>query len=243
VAAQRGDYVTARLRYGESLVIRQRHDNKDQIARLLANLAILAEYEGDFDESRRLNLEALTIREGLGDRWVIAMSQNNLGMVALHQRNYEEASERFEESIRLGREVGDPWVLALGDENRGNARIGLGDHAGAGADYAAALRAFMVLGDRYYSAFLLERIALLAAAVGELERAIELTGAADRLRDEIGAGRAPSLVEEIDRELEPARAALGPDGAAAALELGRTWSLEQAVSAALEVCEAANPRG
>lgn len=237
VAAQRGDYETARTRYRESLVIRQRHDDGDQIARLLANLAIVAEYEGDFGESRRLNLEALAIRQGLGDHWAIAMSHNNLGMVALHQRNYQEASERFEESTRLGREVGDPWVLAMGDENRGNARMGLGDHAGAGTHYAAALRAFQTLGDRYYTAFLLERIAILAAAVGDHERAIELAGAADRLRDEIGAGRAPSLVEEIDRELEPARVALGPERAAAALARGRTWPLDQATGAALQVCD------
>ena len=237
VAAQRGDYDTARQRYGDSLVIRRRHDDRDQIARLLANLAIVAEYEGDFDESRRLNLEALAIREALGDRWVIAMSHNNLGMIALHQQNFREASDRFEESIRLGREVGDPWVLALGEENQGNAQMGLGELAGARASYASALGGFLALGDRYYSAFLLERIALLAAALGSCERAFELTGAADRLRDEMGAGRAPSLVDEIDRGLQSARVALGPEAAAAAQERGRTWSLEQAVGPALEVCE------
>ena len=106
VAAQQGDYEAARSRYRESLVIRERHGDKDQLARLLANLAIVAEYEGDFEEARRLNLEALAIRVEIGDRWAIAMSQNNLGMIALHQRDFAEASSRFDESTRLGREGG-----------------------------------------------------------------------------------------------------------------------------------------
>jgi class 3 adenylate cyclase/tetratricopeptide (TPR) repeat protein len=238
VAAQRGDYPTARAKYGQSLVIRQRHQDMDQIARLLANLAIVAEYEGDFAESRRLNLEALTIRESLGDRWAIAMSHNNLGMIAFHERRFEEAKDRFDESTRLGREVGDPWVIAMADENLGNARMGLGDYAGAKTDYASALRAFMALGDSYYSAFLLERVAILAAAVGDHVGALELSGAADRLRDEIGAGRAPSLVEEIERGLQPARAALDARAGEAAIRRGRQLDLASAVELALQVCSA-----
>jgi len=237
VAAQRGDYATARERYGESLVIRERHGDQDQRARLLANLAIVAEYEGDLEESRRLNLEALEIRRALGDRWAIAMSQNNLGMVALHQREFAEAADRFDESVRLGREVGDPWVLALADENRGNARRGLGDYAGARAGYASALRAFLVLDDRWDIAFLLEYIAILATAEGAHERAVELTGAAERLRGEIGAGRAPALAEELGRELEPAMTALGPEAAAHALERGRGLDLTAASTVALEFCD------
>ena len=221
VAAQRGDYETARRRYRESLAIRERRDEKDPLARLLANLAIIAEYEGDFDESRRLNLEALEIRTELGDRWAIAMSQNNLGMIALHQRDFAEAATRFDESVRLGREVGDPWVLALGDENRGNARRGLGDYAAARAGYAAALRAFLILDDRWDIAFLLEYVAILASAEGEHERAVELVGAAERLREEIGAGRAPALAEELDATLTPSRDALGPKAVERALARGR----------------------
>lgn len=241
VAAQRGDYDTARRRYRESLAIRERRDEKDPLARLLANLAIIAEYEGDFDESRRLNLEALAIRTELGDRWAIAMSQNNLGMIALHQRDFAEAATRFDESVRLGREVGDPWVLALGDENRGNAKRGLGDYAGARAGYAAALRAFLVLDDRWDLAFLLEYVAMLATAEGAHATALELAGAAERLREEIGAGRAPALAEELDRELAPSREALGPEAIEAALSRGRALDLDAAAHRALAFCEADRP--
>ena len=241
VAAQQGDYAVARTRYHESLAIRERLDDKDQIARLLANLAILAEYEADFEEARRLNLKALAIREDLGDHWAIAMSQNNLGMIALLQKKYDEASERFEVSTRLGHEVGDPWVLAMGDENRGNARMGLGDHEGASQHYANALRAFATMGDRYYTAFLLERIAILAAATGDRQRALELAGAADGLREEIQAGRAPALVKEIERELASARAGVGQRRAMTLNARGRSWSLARAIEEAIEVCERSAP--
>ena len=94
----------------------------------------------------------------------------------------------------------------------------------------------MLLGDRYYSAFLFEKVAVLATDLGRFEQALELAGAADRLRDEIGAGRAPALVEELARELEPARHALEVERAAQAEAHGRTLGFEGAAGLALTIC-------
>ena len=150
----------------------------------------------------------------------------------------DEALERFEESAAFAAEVGDPWLLALARENRGNAKRLLGDHEGARADLAASIRAFMTFGDRYYSAILLEDVAVLATAVGDYALAIELGAAAERLRDEIGAVRAAALAEELAGELAPARTALGPEASADAVELGRGRDLASARDRGLRFCEA-----
>ena len=131
IAAQQGRYEEARERYLESVAIRERHDDRDQLGRLMSNLAIVAEYSSDFVESRRLNEEALAIRTSIGDRWAIALSLNNLAVIDLYERQFQEASDRYEESVRLAREVGDPWLLSLAYFNLGKARKGLGDDARA----------------------------------------------------------------------------------------------------------------
>ena len=87
------------------------------------------------------------------------MSQNNLGMIALHERALDEARTRLEEALRLQREVGDTWMQAISQNNLGTATRDLGDHAAAQANYAAALRTYHELDDRWALAFLLEDIA------------------------------------------------------------------------------------
>ncbi len=142
IAAQRGNYDEARARYLESFAIRERHDDRDQLGRLLSNLAIVAEYSSDFVESRRLNEEALAVRTSIGDRWAIALSLNNLAVIDLYERRFAEAAERYEESVALAREVGDPWLLSLAYFNLGKARRGLGDTARACEIFAESIGAF-----------------------------------------------------------------------------------------------------
>ena len=77
---------------------------------------------------------------------------------------------------------------------------------------------------------------MLAALTGDPSRALELIGAAESLRDEIGSPRAPSLQAELDEQLAPARAQLGEDGAVAALARGRARAFDDAVVLALERC-------
>ncbi len=239
VAAQQGDYATARARYQESVTIRTRVKDLDQLARVVENLGIIAEYEGDNHEARRLMSESLAIRRGLGDRWAIAMGQSNLGVISLHLGEYQDALERFEESATNAREVGDPWLLALARENRGNAKRLLGDLIGASDDLSAAIRAHMTFGDRYYSAILLEDVAVLATASGEHATAIELAAAAERLREEIGAVRPAALAEELAGDLAPAHEAVGPEAAASAVERGRGLDLAGALAKGLLSCEVA----
>ena len=64
---------------------------------------------------------------------------------------------------------------------------------------------------------------------------MELVGAADTLRAEIGSPRAPAQAEALTVMLEPAREALADD-ADAAIERGRILSGDDAASLAESVC-------
>jgi hypothetical protein len=73
---------------------------------------------------------------------------------------------------------------------------------------------------------------------GAPERAFELVGAADALREEIGTPRAPGLDEELERHLAPARSTLGDEAAAEARGRGQALTLPDVLALALRVCDA-----
>jgi tetratricopeptide (TPR) repeat protein len=203
------------------------------MASVLSNLGIVAEYEGDYPLSRSLHEQALGLRTEFEDRWAIANSMTNLGMIATLEGRNAEARDRFEEAMRLNREVGDSWRVVVCHNNLGNANRGLGDFAAAAAHYAACLRAHRERDDKWSLAFLLEDVGRLAALTGSPEVALELLGAADALREQIGAPRAAALERAILGDVEEAAAALSPSQLAAARDRGRALDQQQAIEAGL----------
>src|SRR3954453_10236884 len=236
VATQRGDFEGAREQYEASLEIRERIGDLKNMASVLSNLGIVAEYEERYDRARASHERALMLREELADRWAIANSMTNLGMIAYLEGDHDEARLRFEEAMRLNREGGDTWMVALADNNLGNATRELGDQAAARRHYAAALNAYRVYGDNWGMAFLLEDVARLAALLGEGERALELVGAAARLREEIGAPRTPALEEQLNATVAPATASLTATARDAAVRRGTELTLSDAAERALGLC-------
>ena len=238
LAAQQGDYDQAVERYEASLEIRTRLGDDASIGSLLSNLGIVAEYRGDYDVSRGYHERALAIREAIGDRWAIAVSLTNLGTIAVNQGDDLEARARLEEAMRLSREVGDAWMVANTHNNLGNASRGLGDHDAARHHYAASLRAYREYDDAWAMAYLLEDIGLLASLRDDAELALELVGAADTLREEIHAPRAPALEEQLEAQLAQGAGALDVERRQAARNRGRARGQLAAFEVALAFCEA-----
>ncbi|MEO8303520.1 MAG: tetratricopeptide repeat protein [Betaproteobacteria bacterium] len=238
VATQRGDYPKAVENYEASLVIRERVGDKASIGSLQSNLGIVAEYRGDYDRSREFHERALALRTEIGDKRGIGNSTTNLGMIAVLQKRFAEACDWFQKSMLLNREVGDAWMVALCHHNLGNATRGLGDFGAARGHYADSLNAFLVYGDRYALAFLLEDIGILAALAGDARSALEMLGAADAFREAIGAPRAPSLTEEIETPLAVAVATMPDSERVAHRARGHALDLADAVAHARKFCEA-----
>ena len=143
---------------------------------------------------------------------------------------------RFEKAMLLNREVGDTWMVAISDNNLGNATRGLGDHEAACRHYADSLQAYREYNDPWAVAFLLEDIAELAAMLDQPARACELVGAADALRAEIGAPRAPASEHHLEATIAEHGGSLDPDERAACRESGRRLDADGAFRLALAVC-------
>jgi tetratricopeptide (TPR) repeat protein len=233
LAAQQGDYETARALWGESLIIRQRLDDKAHVSALYNNLGLVTHWEGDLASAREFYEQSLEIHHELGDKWAIAVSLNNLGYLAIEQKDYEWARMQLRASLNLQREVGDRFSLADALTNLGIVARDLGDYDEARDLLGEGLAINNELGNRVGTAYVLEEIAGLAVLLGRARRALRLSGAAERLREQIGAPLPPAEQSRLKGLLQPAREALEQAVIAAAIAEGRAWSLEQAIESAL----------
>ena len=236
IAQLRGDYGTARERYLEAQELRVRIGDPAGAATTAGNLAILAEFDGDFGAALDLTLRSLALRRDIGDRRGIGIGEMNAGYYNVLTGDLDAARRHLTEALRVSREMGDQAMVAHSQFTLGNAYRALGRHGDAAAQYAEALKRQRDLDDRFSMTFILEDVGVLLARAGEYEAGFELIGAAEALRESIGSPRPPTLEEELAGHVAGARAALGPDGATAALERGRGYDLHQAVDAALSAC-------
>ncbi|WP_420642748.1 tetratricopeptide repeat protein [Candidatus Leptofilum sp.] len=230
LAAQQGAYEKARTLYEESLALRRDLGQPGFIAALLSNLAIIARFQGNLTASRRLNEEALEIRRQVGDRRTIANSLNNLGNVVRNLGDLAQARSHLEEALQLQREVGDRWAIANSLNNLGNVVRDQSDFAAARQFYVESLTINHEFGDGRAIAYVLEDMAALAAAQNEASRALQLVGAAQWLRQEIGSPLSAVEQSQLDGRLTNVTT---HENAETYLEQGRHRSLTAAIEFAL----------
>jgi len=240
VARYQGDYRAARALLEESLAIRREQCDRWGIAASLTNLGVVATDQGDYRAARALHQESLAHFRELGDRRNIAASLTNLGDVAHHEGDYPIARALNEESAAIFRELGDRPALATALSNLGDVACAQSDYDSARAFHQESLEIQRAQGDRARIAPALEGLAEVAGAFSMPARAARLWGAAERLREDIGAPKSPGERPQYERVVSAARAGLGDDAAFdSAWREGRAMVLEEAIEYALETREKA----
>jgi len=234
------DYEGGRSYYEESLALWREVGDDRGVARLLNGLGMLAAGQGDHATARTLYEESLAIRRTLGDTWGVANSLHNLGRVLFRQGNYPTANALLKESLAMWRELGDRQNIAMALVNLGFVACSQEEYQSATAYVAESLTIRQELEDKRGIAYALEGFAWLAAARGSGARAARLFGAAEVLRDALGARLPPADRPYYDRMIGAARSAIGDDQFSVAWGEGRAMTLEQAVREA-ERNEAGDP--
>ena len=161
--------------------------------------------------------------------------------MAWAQGDYDRASARFGESLSLYRQRGDSWMIATTLGYLGMVNHKQGDSAQAHAYLAESLTLYRHLGDRWGIALVLEAIGSLTATQGHRStgaqssalRAARIFGAAEALRETLGAPLFPSHRDHYQHGVAVTRDQLDPATFAAAWVEGRTMPLEQAIAYAL----------
>jgi predicted ATPase/DNA-binding SARP family transcriptional activator/Tfp pilus assembly protein PilF len=253
VAEAQGEYRSARALYEESLAIYEDLGDNYAIATTLNNLGSVAYEQGDYGLAQARLGKSLIIRRELGARQGISSCLNILGLVAQAQHEYGAARAYHEESLTIRREFGDRQRIGTALNNLGSVAKAQHEFAAARAYYKESLAIQQDIGDKVGMVTTLEAFAGLIVAetttvtvsaasngirvdVGDTtQKGAQLWGAAQALRQDMGAPKLPRVHEEDEHSIASARTRLGEGEWEAAWAEGLALTMEQAVELVLQI--------
>jgi non-specific serine/threonine protein kinase len=228
LALRQGDLAAARDYSERSLRTATEVGDPLRIAYANHGLGTVAMQQGDVRAARTHLEEALAKARSVGNDRIAGVTLNGLGEVARMEHDWVAARTFYEQAVALlqgaGNQTGASVILC----NLGAVACEEGDLAAASARYREALALARGLGDKAVASWTLDGLAAVAAKQDGWQRAAPLAGAADALRDAIGAKLAP--IDDLFREryLAEVRRALDETTFDAAWRAGRELTLEQA---------------
>lgn len=238
----RGDYDEAQSRWEAELALGRVSGLDQVVADKLARLGALACRMGDLDRSTKLLTEALDRfrkldPDGTPSLRMIGRVLALLGDTAILHGELDRAAECFEQAITQLRSTNDTWMLVDALGGLGVVSALRGDPPGAGEFFLEALE--IGPSDRHlqHGASILIGLACVAAEVEQPERAARLLGAADALRERIGAVIYPRDRDMLARCQIALRAAFDDETLATRREEGSRLPPDQLLAEAHAVLE------
>ena len=230
LAVDQGEYARGRDLLTESLTINRELGNIRIIALSLFGLALLSHVSGgDLAQAHMLLDESFALFKEVGDKENIANCLSLWGMLALRERDTASARSLTAQALALFQEMklqGTAFPLYAVAE----VATVEGDAPRAQALYEQGVGVARKAGDQRMLTSGLEGLAAAVAAQGNPVWAAHLWGAAETLRETIGAPLPPVERVPYQRAVAAARTRLGEQAFASAWAQGRTMSLEQALA-------------
>jgi tetratricopeptide (TPR) repeat protein len=233
VAYWQRDYQSARQRFGEALAIYTRAGLANGIAQSRYNLGFTAIFHaGDHAAAREYFGQALAEYDKLGDRLGASNALAGLALVDRVAGDYERGRRRAEQSLTRQRLLGDEF----GATNTLGLLGSITSRTGAVTKAESLLRDALTLHERAGNIsgilWMLHELAATAAARGQPDKALMLSGAARSLEGELGGGIAIEVLH-LTQVVHTAWEQLEPAQAQRAWDNGRTMDRQQAINAAL----------
>ncbi len=230
------DYDSSTSVLDESLALSRELGDRSCLAKSLHMRAWAASDQGEHSRSAELLEESISLSRAQGDRLAAAYSLHNLGLSVMSLGDHDRARELLEESLALFREQGDKLGITSALKNLGWLACEMEECARAQGLLVHGLALLQELGDKKRTAEYLEAIGGVSVGLKQPERAAYLLGAAQALRDTIGAPVPPREKRRYDQILAAIRAGVGEATFAQAWARGTTSSPEQIAAYALDVC-------
>jgi non-specific serine/threonine protein kinase len=227
---KQGNYSKAKTYYETGLDLARKSDDKLLIARFLSNLGVVNRHQGNVQIARLLYEESLSLCRELRVQQGVGNLLNNLGEVAGDLKDYEAAEVYLQESISLQRTLGNQNEIALSMSTLANILIDQQQYEEAYTYLSQSLKIFHELDNQELIACSLEFFAGLGAAENEPQRAVQLAGAASRIREEIGAPLSDIEQARLEQRLSPIKALLSLEEWATLWQMGRAKQLQEAVT-------------
>lgn len=236
VVTNQGEYIRAQALFEQTLAMQREIANKRGIAWSLFHLAwVQALSPGDIIPIRSLLTEAEALFKEIGEMWGIAECDQLLGRLALQQGNVVLAHTMISQSLALFRELGNRRGIARSLSHLGDIAAMQQNWVKARLLYEESLTEAQEASDNVEIASCLERVAG-AIAAGEASLAnvlwaAQLWGAAEALRETIGAPIPPVERAAYKERVVAARSSIGKRIFSAYWAQGRTMTPKQALAA------------
>jgi predicted ATPase/class 3 adenylate cyclase/Tfp pilus assembly protein PilF len=234
LAIEQGDFATVEKLAQESLTLCRAQGDLIGIPRSLTLLAFSALQQDSLDRARRLYEESVALARRSGDLWNLARALNNLGNLGFYEGDPARGVEAWQEALRLSRELGNADLTGSVLSNLGFAALAQQDEEGAAKLFCESLELFRRVGMKLGIFYDLEGLAAVAASRQADERAARLLGAAESMREEIGACLESFEAGIHEQTVERAQGRLGQSLFASAHAEGRGFSLEEATAYAIK---------
>ncbi len=179
-----GDCDTAKLFYEKGLQLSRKIGNKSSIAAALSGLGAVNFLQGDLKSARALKKQGLEIARESNDKLYISVILINLGNIDLVEKNYVEAQKCFDEAYSIAEEETINFVIPYCFANKAWVDFFLENYQSARANFLKALQLSKEIGDKRIIISTINGLAGLAVKDGEVEKAILLWGATQKLFEE-----------------------------------------------------------
>jgi predicted ATPase/Tfp pilus assembly protein PilF len=234
LAANQGEYASARLRFEEATALYRTAKDVQGIADVLNSLGLVLSHEGNVQQAQSTLHGSLALQRALGSSHGIAVVLHNLGMLAQDQGDAETARPLYEESLALARSLGDQEGIAWALNGLGQIALDEEVYDQALMRYRESLILCHDLGDKMGLALCLERLAGVATAQGHPRKAALLFGSAEELREAMGSYMEPAYRDSYERTVAKAKALLEVNSWEATWRDGRSLPIDHVLEIAIE---------
>ncbi|HEY3414908.1 MAG TPA: tetratricopeptide repeat protein [Armatimonadota bacterium] len=229
VVTRTGDYERARALMEEALALYREIGHREGQGSALYGLGVVERDLLDYTSAREYLTQTLAVAEELKDVQCIALAATALGSVAALSGDAREGGERISQGITLFRELGDSRGLFVALYHLGATVERRTDPEAAVATLREGLQLANKGGDPRYTLYSLDALGLVAADMGQLERAARLLGKGEAYRVDLGYPWPPYILDDRERTLSGVRAALPPEALDRQWREGASMSLEDAI--------------
>ena len=226
-----GEYERAQVLAEESLAIFRAQGTPQQIGESLTRFGwTLFVAQGDSARATSLVEQGLALVREVGHMSSTGWALFLLGVMRHHQGQLAQAHTLLEESLVSGKGQWEPRDLFQRQTRLARLLVQQGELAGAHALYQKNLAFLPTSGYKYLIADYLEGRGMLEAELGVPGAAAQLWGAAEALREVIGAPMYPVDRDEYAQAVAAARTQMGETAFAAAWAQGRALTPEAALA-------------
>ncbi len=234
IAINQSDYEAAQVYCRQAAAIYRELGDDIGFDDALGDLGLVAYLRNDYAAARPYLEESLARFRRVASVPGVVSALNRLGDLARCQDDYAQAEMLYAECLALYRDLGDkdefPGLL----HNLAYAVQQRGDYVQSLALFKEGLAIQRETGNQAGIAECLAGVAGVLAAQGQAERGARLLGAAEALREAVGATLWPANRIEHDRSLAVLHESLDETTFAAAWAAGRSVPTDRAVAEALE---------